>query len=75
MRLVHPFSTIAREMSILRELYETELAARNPPIIRITENPKKSDTEVSYMGDDDKPKSALQKLKDAWDGIGDEDEA
>lgn len=53
-----PFQTIARELQILRELYELELAARtdsrgNPaPIYRITESPGRRDTEVTFAGDE-----------------------
>lgn len=64
MRLVAPFAAIARELSIIRELYELELGSRNPPIIRITETPGKSDTTVTYADDAPKAKSALRKLMD-----------
>ena len=43
-----PFQTIATELGILRQLYELELSARTPPIIRVTESPKKDDTLVMY---------------------------
>lgn len=53
--LVWPFHSIARELRILRELYELDLASRNPPIYRLTEQPSAADTEVSYM-DVEEPK-------------------
>ena len=42
-----PMKEIAKELKIIRELYEAELSERQPPIIRITEpaNPR-WDTEV-----------------------------
>jgi hypothetical protein len=45
-----PLGTIARELTILRELYEAELSAREHPIYRVTEKPRKDDTEVTYAG-------------------------
>ena len=55
--LFRPLSTIARELSIIRELYEMDLASRDQPIFRVTERPSKHDTEVSYTGvRDDRPK-------------------
>lgn len=51
-----PFSQIARELTIMRELYELDLASRNPPIIRITESPSEGDTEVTYTGEQVKAK-------------------
>lgn len=69
LRLVAPFSAIARELSImngelkiLRELRELELSSRTPPIIRITENPGRSDTEVTYMGDEPPKKNIKERL-------------
>jgi hypothetical protein len=53
---LRPLSTIARELRTLRELYELELSERDPPIIRHTERPRKTDTEVSYMGVDEPTK-------------------
>lgn len=47
---LRPFAAIARELAILRELYELELSSRTPPIYRVTEKPSKRDTEVSYSG-------------------------
>jgi hypothetical protein len=46
LRIVRPFSVIARELTILRELYEAELAARPNPVYRVTEKPRESNTEV-----------------------------
>ena len=60
--LVNPFAVIARELTALRELYELELREREKPIIRVTEKPKKTDTEVFYDEEPEKPKSALAKL-------------
>ena len=73
LRLISPFSEIAKELAVLRELYELELASRNPPIIRITEKPGKDDTVVSYMDDAPaKPKSAM--LRSLLTGVAAEDE-
>ncbi len=47
-RTVNPLASIACELQILRELYELDLANRNPPIRRITETPSPRDTEVTY---------------------------
>lgn len=63
--LLSPFHDIARELKILRELYEAELAERDPPIIRRTEKPRKSDTVVSYAGEEDRTKTALRKAFDS----------
>ena len=52
----HPWQTIAQELTILRELFELELASRKPPIYRITEKPSRDDTTVTYVGEDDKEK-------------------
>jgi hypothetical protein len=49
--MANSLSVIADEISILRELYEMELAARQPPIWRVTESPGPSDTEVLYSSD------------------------
>ncbi len=65
-QIIHPFSEIASELRILRELYEAELAERlvivperaavqAAPIRRVTEKPSIHDTEVSYMGVEEKP--------------------
>jgi len=55
--LLAPFAVIARELTILRELYELDLGSRQPPLYRITETPSIRDTEVSYAGEkDDTPK-------------------
>jgi hypothetical protein len=40
-------------MTAIRELIELDLASRNPPIIRITERGRVTDTEVSYQGVED----------------------
>ena len=52
--LFRPLTTIARELAIIRELWELELASRQPPIYRVTERPSKRDTEVTYSGVIDK---------------------
>ena len=65
--LIIPFSGIAQELRILRELYEMDLASRNPPLVRVTEEPRRADTEISYMGDEPKPKSALRRLLEEWE--------
>jgi len=52
--LIHPFGVIARELTLLRELYELELSARTPPIRRITESPSSKDTEVFYGVEEEK---------------------
>ena len=48
-----------------RELYELELSSRTPPIMRVTEKPRASDTEVSYM-DEEKKQSPSDELMEAW---------
>jgi hypothetical protein len=58
LRLVFsPFKEIAKELKIIRELYEAELSERQPPIIRLTEAPNpRFDTEVFGMdGESEKP--------------------
>ncbi len=62
--LFRPLTTIAREIRIIRELYEEELSRRDPPIYRVTEKPSKDDTEVSYAG--------IDRKKSRW--AGDEDD-
>lgn len=69
--LLIPFASIAWELRLMNELKELELNERlhpvtgDPsPIIRRTEKPRKSDTEISYMGVPEKPKSAFQKLRE-----------
>lgn len=72
-QLLFPFSVIAKELTTLRELYELELSSRTPSIIRITEKPKASDTEVSYADDDNKKRSPSQDLVEAWQREQDDD--
>lgn len=50
-------------MTLIRELYEMELAERRidpnhvpNPLVRITEKPKKGDVTVTYQGDIDGPR-------------------
>ncbi len=62
-----PLNAIVRELATLRELYELDLASRNPPIMRITEEPSKGDTEVTYMDDPPRKKSALRDLLETWE--------
>lgn len=65
-QFVHPFAEIAKELRIIRELYEAELSERYilqrdgdrlapAPIRRVTEKPSRHDTEVTYAGDNPKP--------------------
>jgi len=58
--IFRPLHTIAKELTIIRELYEMELLERQihtgkewvpAPLTRITEKPKKGDVEVTYQGD------------------------
>ncbi len=65
MRLFHPFAAIARELAIIRELYEMDLANRTPPLIRCTEAPGKNDTTVTYADEDEK-KSERERLSEEW---------
>ena len=74
MDLVAPFASIAQELRIIRELYELELSQRPSPIIRITEKARRTDTEVTYADEVPHKTSALQKLKDEWDIIGESDD-
>ncbi len=54
--IIAPLSQIAKELRILRELYELDLESREKPIYRVTEKPSKKDTEVLYSGvTDDRP--------------------
>lgn len=47
-----PMKQIAKELSVIRELYELELSERNPPIMRVTETPNpRMDTEIMTDGD------------------------
>lgn len=62
---LNPFNAIARELGVIRELYELEMAAKG--IYRITEKPKRGDTEVSYMDDVPKKKSATEELVEEWE--------
>lgn len=67
-----PFSLIAKELSIIRELYELDLASRRPPIYRFTESPGKRDTEVTYtMDEEEEAENDRQKniLKRALEGL------
>ncbi len=48
--LFRPLTAIARELRILRELYELDLESRTPPIYRVTETPSKRNVEISYTG-------------------------
>ena len=68
---INPLHTIAKELTAIRELYEAELATRDKPIYRITEDPQEGDTVVMYTGDEPKAKSALRRL---LEGLGDEAE-
>lgn len=71
--LLFPFTVIARELTILRELYELELSSHTPPIRRITEKPSASDTEVSYTGDE-KKESPSEQLIEMWQREQDDDD-
>jgi hypothetical protein len=46
---------LSDEIRSLRILYEMDLAARVPPIIRVTEDPRRDDTEISNMNENDAP--------------------
>jgi hypothetical protein len=66
--LFTPFSVIARELTVIRELYEADLASRPLPVIRITESPGKHDTEVSW-GEGDERDAQLRDLLEADDEV------
>lgn len=70
-----PLQTIAKELRIIRKLYEADLSHRQHPIYRITHRPKKSDTQVYYTGQDadTKPKHK-QWVTDMLDGVQGHDE-
>lgn len=53
---LHPFWVIAEKLTVIAELYELDLASRVPPIRRVTEEPRRDDTEVSYAGVPDDPR-------------------
>lgn len=46
-----PLQVIARELTHIRKLYEQELLSRTNPVYLFTEEPKETDTVVSYMGE------------------------
>lgn len=71
LQLLHPFSAIAQELAILRELYELDLSSRNPPIIRVTESPKSGDTMVTYTEADGENKTKLKEQLDEWNSLDD----
>lgn len=73
-RLFAPFAVIAKELTIIRELMELELASRPIPIRRVTEQPGRSDTEVFYTDVPTKPKSAMDKMKDILNPDDDDDD-
>ena len=76
LRPLNSLRIIAQELSAIRELYELELAARERPIYRTTEQAKKSDTEVSYAGMPVAKKSSWKWLAQAEDDeIEEEEEA
>ena len=61
--IFRPLTTIAKELTAIRQLYELELSERvvdpqhvSRPLIRITEKPKRGDVEVYYPGDSDLPR-------------------
>lgn len=54
LNLLRPLPEIARELRLLRELYELDLASRTPPVYRLTEKPSQRDTEVSYQGQEER---------------------
>ncbi len=51
-----PLQSIAAELRKLRELYEAELGQREHPVFLVTERPRKSDTEVTYTGEEQERK-------------------
>ncbi len=53
-RFIHPFKSIADSLAVIAECYELELAARTPPIRRVTEAPSRTDTKVMYTGVEEK---------------------
>ena len=74
-----PLRVVASELTAIRELYEAELALHDPPIYRVTEKPKSSDTEVYMPGAVESPKykrwevgevaeAADRELEDEWTG-------
>ena len=65
LNLLLPFHAIAKELTVIRELYELDLANREKPIYRITESPGKDDTEVTYV-DEEKKRTKADELVDAW---------
>jgi len=78
--LFRPLRTIARELTLIRELYELELSERmvDPrwkplPLYRITEEPRKGDTEITYQGERDLPKHKRWNPIDPNDPMDDDD--
>lgn len=60
--LVVPFSQIALQLKRIADMYELDLASRNPPIIIQTEKPSKNDTQVTYGEEDEGKLSLRQRL-------------
>ncbi len=67
--LFRPLTAIARELKIIRELYEAELESHTPPIYRVTETPSKRNVEITYTGlADERP------VYKRWFGVADVEE-
>ena len=76
---------IASELRIIREMYELELsdgriAEHKSPLVRVTEDPKKSDTTVTFGEDETETKdkvslkSRLKAMMEDWDELPDSEE-
>lgn len=68
--LFRPLTSIAKELAIIRQLYEADLASRPNPIYRVTEKPSKGDTEVTWSGVDREQEPAHRR----WFQAAEEDE-
>lgn len=61
-RFMIPLRTVAKELTTIRELFELYLSEVHG-VVRITEDPHKWDTEITYgTKEDEGPKSALRRL-------------
>lgn len=73
LRLFRPLYSISRDLHRLTDLYELELASRNPPIVKYTESPSDSDTQITYGEEVDPVEKARLKYLQVTGQIPDED--
>lgn len=73
LRLFRPLYSISRDLHRLTDLYELELASRDPPIMKRTESPDDSDTQVTYGEEADPAEKARLKYLQVTGQIPDDD--